>query len=131
MSTRDKFDRLDEIFRKLDSMELTKGPAPGIGSSSEESLRYQVWIEGFYETYNGNLSCSLRGKAGDEFGELLAEAEGLCDELFISTEGGCNWSNIHEFESYGYHIYAGERDGFGWLTGCCRRNATNRVLTYG
>ena len=46
--------------------------------------------------------------------------EMLC-ELFITDSGSPNLENINAFRQYGYEIYCGERDSFGWLTACCQK----------
>lgn len=55
----------------------------------------------------------------------------LCEELLITEKGGCNWDNIHELRNNGYRVYPGERDSFGWLTGCVQKHNDERILCYG
>ena len=62
---------------------------------------------------------------------FVDRAESLCCDQLITADGGCNWSNIKVLRDYGYRIFAGERDSFGWLTGCVQRKGDNRILVYG
>lgn len=63
--------------------------------------------------------------------ELHSRIRGLCNELLITKDGGCNWGNIEFVRSNGYRVFAGEKDGFGWLTGCIRKINDKRVIVYG
>lgn len=62
---------------------------------------------------------------------LAQEVESLCDELLISDNGQCNWENIIILKNAGYRVYAGERDSFGWLTGCVQKKGDKRIIVYG
>jgi hypothetical protein len=53
-----------------------------------------------------------------------------CGEL-ITNGGGCNWDNINLLRNNGYDVYAGEKDSFGWLTGCIQKKGDARILVYG
>ena len=78
---------------------------------------------------------SIASEYGDEEyfveSELRDEAEGLCNECLITNGGQCNWDNIHKLRSNGYLVFAGEKDSFGWLTGCVQKRGDQRVLVYG
>lgn len=63
--------------------------------------------------------------------ELRREAENLCDEYLIGPFGECNWDNINKLKIRGYDVYPGERDSYGWVTGCVRKHGDRRVLIYG
>lgn len=63
--------------------------------------------------------------------DVRNRAEGLCNELLITNGGQCNWDNIYILRSNGYRVFAGERDSFGWLTGCVQKNNDLRILVYG
>lgn len=64
-------------------------------------------------------------------GDLVERAEGLCCEQLITANGGCNWANIKTLHNNGYDVFAGEKDSFGWLTGCVQKKGDNRILVYG
>ena len=55
----------------------------------------------------------------------------LCCELLISDNGGCNYENISILRNNGYDVFAGEKDSFGWLTGCVQKEGSNKILVYG
>lgn len=55
--------------------------------------------------------------------------ETLACNVLIFDNGGCNWENINKLRSLGWHVYAGERDSFGWLTGVIEKD--NKLFFYG
>lgn len=57
--------------------------------------------------------------------------EGLCCACLIASNGTCNWENIHILKNHGYDVFAGDKDSFGWLTGCVQKNDDDRILVYG
>lgn len=51
--------------------------------------------------------------------ELICETEGLANQVFIDEEGQPRFEEMDKlWHDYGYFIFPGERDRFGWLTGC-------------
>ena len=36
-----------------------------------------------------------------------------------------------EMRKYGYRVYAGDQDSFGWLVGCVRKEDSDITLTFG
>ena len=54
---------------------------------------------------------------------------GLCNDYLIDDDGTCNWRNIETLRQHGYRVYAGEKDSFGWLTGCVEKDG--RILVFG
>jgi hypothetical protein len=49
----------------------------------------------------------------------------LANDLLITRSGQINMVEKSKFESYApCHIYAGEKDSFGWLTGIIDYNGT-------
>ena len=59
----------------------------------------------------------------------LALIEVLAGELLITSNGQCNWSNINRLKNEGFDVFAGDRDDFGWLTGCIKTK--KGILVYG
>ena len=53
----------------------------------------------------------------------------IAAELLISPYGGCNWKNIDTVRNSGFAVFAGEKDSFGWLTGCISTN--KGIFVYG
>lgn len=53
--------------------------------------------------------------------EVLDQVLELADELLITDKGQPNYSVFPILNRYGYRVFAGERDGFGWLTGCIQK----------
>lgn len=50
------------------------------------------------------------------------------NELLIH-KGNPNYKNIEKVRAHGYLVFPGEKDGFGWLTGCIQKH--NRLLVFG
>lgn len=62
----------------------------------------------------------------------VEECEEMANALLISAGGRCNWGNIMVLkQEYLFEVYAGEKDSFGWLTGCIGFPDGERVLVYG
>lgn len=57
------------------------------------------------------------GYAEDELHPLVVEIIWLANEVLILNNGGCNWDNINELKANNFHVRAGEKDSFGWLSG--------------
>lgn len=53
----------------------------------------------------------------------------LANELLISPIGECNWTNIRQLTDYGYSVSPGEKDKFGWLSGCIKTK--KGIITFG
>ena len=62
---------------------------------------------------------------------LVDRAESLCCDQLITGHGDCNWENIKILRSSGYRVFPGEKDSFGWLTGCVQKIGDTRILVYG
>lgn len=73
---------------------------------------------------------SYDGKSYFNESELLDEVTELCGEYLIA-DGGCNWDNISILRNNSYNVYAGEKDSFGWLTGCVQKKGDKRIVCYG
>lgn len=71
------------------------------------------------------------GWTGFNKSDLYNEVVNLCDEYLITNDGQCNWNNIVILQNNGYDIFAGEKDSFGWLTGCVQKDNDERVVIYG
>ena len=63
--------------------------------------------------------------------KLSDECICLANMYLVTSNGGCNWDNIYILRDNGYKVFAGERDSFGWLTGCIRKEDDKRILVYG
>lgn len=71
------------------------------------------------------------GWTGFNKSDLYNEVVDLCDEYLITNDGQCNWNNIVTLQNNGYDVFAGEKDSFGWLTGCVQKDNDERVVIYG
>lgn len=71
------------------------------------------------------------GWTGFNENEIYNEVVGLCNEFLIANGGLCNWNNIRILRSNGYRVFAGEKDSYGWLTGCVQKENDERVIVYG
>lgn len=62
---------------------------------------------------------------------FVLELQSMCCEFLICDDGTCNWNNINILRRNGYRVFSGERDSFGWLTGCIQKRGDKRILVYG
>lgn len=60
----------------------------------------------------------------------VQEAESLALEELITSSGQPNYVAILEMAAYGYEVYPGERDSFGWLIGCIQKG-DGPILVFG
>ena len=60
---------------------------------------------------------------------LIEEAVKLANELLVTESGKCNWENHELLKKEGFHVYPGEQDRFGWLSGCIQTN--KGILIFG
>lgn len=88
-------------------------------------------LEDLYKIQGNCYYCEYDGRTYFENNEVADEAITLCDEQLIAIGGRCNWDNIKVLNDNGYYVFAGERDSFGWLTGCVRKKDDPRILVYG
>jgi hypothetical protein len=61
--------------------------------------------------------------------ELIESLSGLASDLLINDEGRCIWDLHNELSNAGFPVFAGERDSFGWLTGCIQ--TSKGIVIYG
>jgi hypothetical protein len=86
-------------------------------------------LEKLYEDQNNIYR--EEGWTGFNESELYNEVVTLCDKYLITNGGLCNWDNIRILRDKGYRVFAGEKDSFGWLTGCVQKHNDLRVVVYG
>lgn len=55
-----------------------------------------------------------------ELPQLIQETIKLADELLITKDGRPNFNNITYLKEHGFNVFPGDKDSFGWLTGCIR-----------
>ena len=52
--------------------------------------------------------------------ELVKEAVKLANEFLITGGGKPDFDNINVIRENGFDVFPGEKDSFGWLTGCIK-----------
>jgi hypothetical protein len=57
------------------------------------------------------------------------EIETLACSTLIGSNGECLWDNHDLLNKNGFSVFAGERDRFGWLTGCIQTE--KGIIVYG
>ena len=70
---------------------------------------------------------------------ILVESEevnnliSMACQLLIEENGGVNYSQMTKLRNAGYRVYPGEKDGFGWLSGCIEKqgNKQRKILVFG
>lgn len=80
-------------------------------NSEIEKTRYLT--DGYYEKLNPDIQIAVK------------EAY----KSLITDTGECNWDNIKTLKESGYNVFPGEKDSFGWLTGCIKTN--KGIIVYG
>ena len=51
--------------------------------------------------------------------ELVGQIDGLATKLFVDEKGSPQFKDMDTlWHEHGYFVFPGERDRFGWLTGC-------------
>ena len=82
---------------------------------------------------NSSLSNSqdrvLNNLEKPEILELIQSATDLASTLLIDENGQCIWSLHSTLDTAGFEVFPGERDSFGWLTGCIQ--TSKGILIYG
>ena len=97
------------------------------GSDFEELLRALDQL--FSEKQNSEVADD--GSQYFKESPLSEYVEGLCCGELICSDGSCDYEGIRLLKKRGYDVFAGERDSFGWLTGCVQKNGDDRILVYG
>jgi len=67
----------------------------------------------------------------DNYDKILHNslAEGLATDALIDETGHCIWDNHEILAHAGFSVFPGERDRFGWLTGCIQTK--KGIIVYG
>ena len=61
--------------------------------------------------------------------DIIKICNNLLENLLITSYGKCNWENIELLKRSGFNIYPGEKDRYGWLTGCIKLR--NGIIVFG
>ena len=61
--------------------------------------------------------------------KFIEEVSGLASDVLVGDEGQCLWDRHELLKGAGYNVFPGERDRFGWLTGCIQTK--KGVIVYG
>ena len=67
---------------------------------------------------NSDASIKVEYNCYDNYHPDVIEASNLANECLISEEGYPDMDNIEILNAYGFRVFPGEVDRFGWLTGC-------------
>ena len=67
----------------------------------------------------------------DNYDRILRNslAAGLATNALIDDTGHCIWDNHEILGEAGFSVFPGERDRFGWLTGCIQTK--KGIIVYG
>lgn len=60
--------------------------------------------------------------------EIIRKLEDLADDLFITSNGRPNYDVINMAKKEGIDVFPGEKDSFGWLTGCVKLHGQNHTI---
>ena len=84
------------------------------------------------QLYNEQDNCYLyEGRMYFKENELYNSIVDICNDMLITNDGTCNWNNMCFLIANGYRVFPGEKDSFGWLTGCIRKNDDRRIVCFG
>lgn len=62
----------------------------------------------------------------------IKELDDLADDLFITSNGHPNYDAINMAKKEGIAVFPGDKDSFGWLTGCVKLYGQNHaILVFG
>lgn len=61
--------------------------------------------------------------------KIIEEVSCLASEVLVGKTGQCLWDRHEILKEAGYIVFPGERDRFGWLTGCIQTK--KGVIVYG
>ena len=53
----------------------------------------------------------------------------LANEHLVKNDGRCHWINHERLKAHGFSVTCGEKDSFGWLTGCV--HTKHGIIVYG
>lgn len=104
-------------------------------TAPEKEVVIDELIEKLNELYSSDISKAPTVMEDNvmyfDTSELINEAVSLSNSLLISESSNVNYFNINILRSKGYRVFPGERDSFGWLTGCIQKIGDNRILVFG
>jgi hypothetical protein len=60
----------------------------------------------------------LTNGSPDDPDQDVQELISLANEHLVKNDGQCYWINHERLKVHGFPVTCGERDSFGWLTGC-------------
>ena len=64
--------------------------------------------------------------------DIIKELDDLADDLFITSNGHPNYDAINMAKKEGIYVFPGDKDSFGWLTGCVKLYGQNHaILVFG
>lgn len=116
--------KINEKFQQLDAMEdKIKTLVEMLDSIQDRTdLMFDESDENGAMMFNGNIVYDLDDN-GDptENAVLMDKIETLAQEVLIAADGHPDYKSIQDMKKYGYEVYAGERDSFGWLIGCIQK----------
>ena len=61
--------------------------------------------------------------------ELITRISNWASSTLINEAGRCIWDLHDELANAGFPVFAGEKDSFGWLTGCIQ--TSKGIVIYG
>lgn len=116
--------KINEKFQQLDAMnDEIKTLAKMLDVIQDRTdLMFDEPDENGAMVFNGNIMYDLDDNGNPtENAVLMDKIEALAQEVLITADGHPDYKSIQDMKKYGYKVYAGERDSFGWLTGCIQK----------
>lgn len=72
---------------------------------SDDSIKYKKYLTNGYH---------------DKLPKLIKKVVNDADKLLITKVGAPDFSRIKILKDNGFDVFAGEKDSFGWLSGCIK-----------
>jgi hypothetical protein len=97
-------------------------------NSGEYKVESELIKDADYNTdpEEGNLMPNLNGRYGIKDDDALSS---MANKYLIENGGQPNWVNIATLKLEGFHVFATEKDSFGWLGGAI--STTKGLIFFG
>lgn len=76
-----------------------------------------------------NYDIFLNSNNSKEYYSMILTIIEYANNYLINDNGECMWDNIHIITHNGFNVFPGDRDRFGWLTGCIQTK--KGIIMYG
>jgi hypothetical protein len=122
-----------ELIQKLKTMQLNIVKEISILNQKEKEKSLRELLDILRDIDNSELvndeNINLNSITHDYYSIIVKNAINKASDALISDEGRNMWEFHRFLGENGFYVFPGERDGFGWLTGCIQTR--KGYLVYG